>query len=203
MKSDNIEMWNIWNSTSAPNYPHNQVIKYCLKRWPQRGDRESIKVLDLGCGNGVNTWFLAREGFRVSATDISDQGVNAARLRLLADGLSANLRAESAETINELPSSLDLVICVGVLEVVGLEVAHRIMESVHKSLKIGGEAFFLFAGEESYNLGNKTAYHLHGYSEKEVESLGKLFSRALIDKSVSTFDGQKTTHFEWKLLLEK
>lgn len=203
METDDIEIWNIWNSTKAPKYPHNQVIKHCLRRWPQREARSSIKVLDLGCGNGVNSWFLAREGFQVSATDISDQGIEATRLRLLADDLSATLRVESADDINELPGTFDLVICVGVLEVVGLKFAHRIMKSVHEALVSGGEAFFIFAGDLSYNLGSKTSYNLHGFSESEVESLGEGFSKILIDKSISTFDAQKTIHFEWKLLLEK
>lgn len=203
MDTEHIELWNIWNSEKAPNYPHNQLIKYCLRRWPQREARGAIKVLDLGCGNGINSWFLAREGFQVTATDISVQGINATRQRLLGDGLSATLRVESADVIDELPESFDLVICVGVLEVVGIKVAQRIIKSVHQILRSGGEAFFLFAGDLSYNLGDKTPYNLHGYSEKEVQSLGKDFSGVLIDKSISTFDGQKTMHFEWKMLMEK
>ncbi len=45
------------------------------------------KVLDLGCGQGASAWFLAREGFRVTAVDFSPSAIAKCKKRLESEGL--------------------------------------------------------------------------------------------------------------------
>jgi len=73
-------------------YPSEPVIRAIMAAYGSSSDRSTIRVLDLGCGPGANTWFLAREGFTVAGIDGSETAIaqNSARLRL--EGLDADLR---------------------------------------------------------------------------------------------------------------
>ena len=56
-------------------------------RWACTRLGNSRAVLDLGCGQGASAWFLAREGFRVTAVDFSASAVSKCRKRLESEGL--------------------------------------------------------------------------------------------------------------------
>lgn len=53
------------------------------------------KILDLGCGSGRHTVLLAKQGFDVTATDISKFGLKMTRKWLKEGNLSANLKEHS------------------------------------------------------------------------------------------------------------
>lgn len=57
--------------------PYPWVEQAVRERWWHSGTR----VLDLGCGAGTNSLFLARSGFEVSGVDIADGAIQAARDR--------------------------------------------------------------------------------------------------------------------------
>jgi 2-polyprenyl-3-methyl-5-hydroxy-6-metoxy-1,4-benzoquinol methylase len=49
-------------------------------------------MLDIGCGGGAHTWFLAREGFDTYAIDGSESGIRQTEALLERGGLKAHLR---------------------------------------------------------------------------------------------------------------
>jgi len=53
------------------------------------------KILDLGCGTGRHTVLLARKGFDVYATDISETGLKMTRKQLKESELKANVKIAS------------------------------------------------------------------------------------------------------------
>ena len=57
------------------------------------------RVLDLGCGAGRHLVYLAREGFQVVGTDISEVGLEHAHRWLKQEGLSAETRLADMTTI--------------------------------------------------------------------------------------------------------
>lgn len=199
----NFEKWNDWNQSGGPNYPHDKVIQFCLRNYPPQ-IRNLTRVLDLGCGTGANTWFLSREGFLVTATDISPNGIDATKRRLDQSELIAQLRVEGANEISDKAESFDLVICVGVLEAVGASVAKEVFEKVSRVLKTGGNAFFLFASNEDFRIGPATNYNLYGYSETEVLSLLPAgFRSVLLDQYVTTYGGGNVKQSDWILTCGK
>lgn len=52
-------------------YPPEHIIRFIARNYYSK-DRSQTKILDFGCGQGANTWYLAREGFDVYAFDGSE-----------------------------------------------------------------------------------------------------------------------------------
>ena len=76
------------------------------------GDVAGRKVLDIGCGNGFLSVYLARKGARVTAIDTSPAAVEATRRLASHNGVSPELetRVLSAASLRDLDASYDLVV---------------------------------------------------------------------------------------------
>lgn len=73
-------------------YPSEYVIRFVARTFYRARDRRSVRLLDLGCGPGACTWYMAREGFSVAGIDGSATAVKRAGDRLAAEHLTADLR---------------------------------------------------------------------------------------------------------------
>ena len=73
------------------------------------------RLLDLGCGPGWLSVMYARGGARVTAVDITSQALTLTKAALDVNGLSANLRQASAESLPLPDQSFDVVVSSGVL----------------------------------------------------------------------------------------
>ena len=67
------------------------------------------KALDIACGEGRNSIFLARRGFSVTGVDISEEGLAKAARRAAQDGLEITLLREDLETW-QVHDSWDLIL---------------------------------------------------------------------------------------------
>ncbi|HVF35483.1 MAG TPA: bifunctional 2-polyprenyl-6-hydroxyphenol methylase/3-demethylubiquinol 3-O-methyltransferase UbiG [Candidatus Saccharimonadia bacterium] len=75
------------------------------------------RVLDVGCGGGLLSEALAREGASVTGIDLSPDVLAVARMHLHESGASVDYREASAEALAaEQPGSFDVVTCMEVLE---------------------------------------------------------------------------------------
>ena len=88
-------MSNLWDSIFSDRewgkYPPEYVVRHFLGTFRHHEQRAGIRVLDLGCGPGACTWFLAREGFKVYAIDGSTVALKKNIKRLRQEGLSATI----------------------------------------------------------------------------------------------------------------
>jgi 2-polyprenyl-6-hydroxyphenyl methylase / 3-demethylubiquinone-9 3-methyltransferase len=74
-------------------------------------------ALDVGCGGGILTEALAREGAIATGIDLSDKALGVARLHQIESGTNVDYRLTSAEAMAiEAPSSFDVVTCMELLE---------------------------------------------------------------------------------------
>lgn len=200
---DKKQYWEDWNSGVVPNYPHAKVVQYCLRNYPSEV-RGRTRVLDLGCGSGVDAAFLAAEGFAVTGVDFSQAGIERTRKRVENAGRSAELLVESVDALSFPDASFDLVICVGVFDPAGLEVARGAVRETARVLRPGGKGLFVFASDVHYRIIGDNVADLHGYSRAEVEELyGQGFTHVWIDRYITTFGGGQMAANDWLVTLEK
>ena len=81
----------IFKSRGWGKYPSEDVIRFVASRFKNASDRGSIRILDLGCGGGAHTWFLAREGFQTYGIDGSESGIRQTEALLQREQLKADL----------------------------------------------------------------------------------------------------------------
>ena len=68
-------------------YPNEDVVRFMARNF-YHFDRTNVKVLDLGCGGGANSFFLAKEGFDTYAIDGSSIAIEKTRKYMQENGLS-------------------------------------------------------------------------------------------------------------------
>lgn len=107
---------------------------------PVVGNWHGLAVLDLGCGGGFMAEALARRGAAVTGVDPSEPALDAARRHAAEGGLSIAYRRGFGEAIPAETRSMDVVVCVDVLEHV--DDLDRVLDEVRRVLKPGG--LFLF-----------------------------------------------------------
>ena len=88
-----------------------------IKYIQNRTSISAMKVLDVGCGGGILSEGLANEGGRVTAIDISEQAIFAAKRHLQYSELSVNYICATAEQYaEECSNEFDIITCMELLE---------------------------------------------------------------------------------------
>lgn len=165
-------LWEAWNAGSTPRYPHAKVIQYTLRNFKERS---GLRALDWGCGAGINSWFLAREGFDVVGTDLSEAGISAAKRLLANEGLSADLRVADLRNVPRDAGLFQYIVCIGVLDAVGPQIARDALAELRSVLASGAHGIFVFMAKGDFRENTTPKGMLHPWEEDEVRSLFSVF----------------------------
>ncbi len=65
----------IYASREWGKYPPEELIRFIARTFYAVPDRKAIRILDLGCGSGAATWYVAREGFSAFGIDGSPSAI--------------------------------------------------------------------------------------------------------------------------------
>jgi 2-polyprenyl-6-hydroxyphenyl methylase / 3-demethylubiquinone-9 3-methyltransferase len=99
------------------------------------------RVLDVGCGGGILTESMSKEGATVTGIDLSTKALKVAELHQLESGTSVNYRSISAEDLaREEPNAYDVVTCMEMLEHVPNPAS--VVQACANLCKVGGTIFF-------------------------------------------------------------
>jgi SAM-dependent methyltransferase len=112
---------NKWNQRYAEaSYHKNNPVKL-VEDWLPR--LPVGRALDVACGAGRNSLFLAQAGYQVDAIDISREGLNLARQKAKNQGLSINWIEQDLDQPYPFDTDYDLII---VMWYVNLELISRL-----------------------------------------------------------------------------
>ncbi len=93
------------------------------------GNLEGKSLLDFGCGEGIDSVIYAALGAKVTGFDISDELIDAARLRAKLDGVDVEFIA--GDFLELTPAAYDVVVACAVLHHVELRIVFpRLLECV-------------------------------------------------------------------------
>jgi len=98
------------------------------------------KILDFGCGLGMDTIFYAEHGARVTFVDLVESNVEVVRRICQLKRLSPVdfCYMEDLSSLRDLPTDYDVICCVGSLITAPLEVARLEAQELLKHLPVGG-----------------------------------------------------------------
>ncbi len=143
IEPNTLKKWNnIYEKGTDKKYPSIDVVR--LERWffkhPGQG-----KLLEYGCGTGVNTIHLLECGYEVHAVDATQGSIDLVSGKL--DGLpelksKARLQklAENAESLPFADNTFDYLVCVSVLSLVGSqERVICLLKEFQRVMKPGGK----------------------------------------------------------------
>lgn len=100
------------------------------------------RVLDLGCGSGRHTVYLAKHGFEVYGLDISKTGIKISNEWLKKEKLRANLKIGSIyEKLPYKDNFFDAIISTQTLHHARIEKIRKLIKEMERVLKAGGLIF--------------------------------------------------------------
>ncbi|MEA2111488.1 MAG: methyltransferase domain-containing protein [Campylobacterota bacterium] len=139
------ERWNY----KYENFPMPSHVSKILKN--HIGHAKVGRALDIASGPGRNSMFLAEQGFKVDAVDISDTALSYLENR-------ENIRAVCADLdVYELEEGYDLIINCNFLD-------RALITQIKKALNIDGIILFetfVEANGEEFHMPSNESYHLH------------------------------------------
>ncbi len=197
--------WDKWNEVGGPKYPHEKVVQFTFRNFGTE-TRKGCKALDLGCGSGVHSFFLANEGFSVSFSDISRVGVNNTKLLLGENRLDFDsFETGSIEETNFKNDYFDYIICVGVFDSARIDSARKAIPKVYSLLKKGGQGIFIFASNSDFRVIGSNPWNLYGYEENEVIEMFEQceWNVLHIDRYITTFESGKLESNDFLVTLQK
>lgn len=140
--------------------PAEDVVRFCARYIRARVGYNSYvekrpvqTVLDLGCGSGRYTIFLAEQGLKVSAIDIAQSAVDMTKDWLKFRGLTGDVRQASIEELPFPDASFDALVSFGVLDHVLAPVAKKGIQEIRRVVKPGGLIHLNLRSTKAYHYG--------------------------------------------------
>jgi ubiquinone/menaquinone biosynthesis C-methylase UbiE len=130
-------------------------IKRGSKVFKERGYK---KILDLGCGTGKHSIFLAQKGFSVYATDISLTGIDIARKKARSLNLDTiQFKQHDMRSIPFTNNFFDAVICIWTIYHGTLDEIRKTVSEIWRVLKPNGMVItdFLSISDSTYGIGKE------------------------------------------------
>jgi len=184
--------WNILNKKERfqPKYPSEHVVRFIFTQFPRNlKERSNLKILDLACGAGRHTVFLAREEFLTYATDFSDGGLKVTEKRLKDEKLQVILKKANLDKQPFPDNFFDGIISFGVFYYNNLDGYQRAISELYRILKKDGVALIFTRTTDDYRYGkgdkiDKNTFLLDIEDTNEKGMVMHFLSKNLISKRV-------------------
>jgi len=125
------------------------------------------KILDAGCGTGINMYYLVKSGYEVKGIDVSDQALEFCKSR----GLN-NVEKSSIQNIPLNDQSVDCVYSMDVIAMLPIEDVVKAFNEISRVLKPKGYLILNTAALTQLYSSHDIAWHVkHRYTKSELEKL--------------------------------
>ena len=180
------------------------------------------RVLDLGCGSGRHTVYLAKQGLTVCALDISVEALARTAEWLAGEGLSASLQQAGMTALPYRDGVFDCVVSVSVLHHATMADIRTALGETRRTLRPGGLLFARECATGDYQEGrgveieestfvapddaDQPRVPHHFFSEEEVKALLKGFRLIELDrveKESTVGSGRQVLRVYWHILAER
>jgi SAM-dependent methyltransferase len=184
---ENLDFWyRAWNMVKTP-YTQMPDLPY-LPTIPKTLEEYSAKnVLDLGCGSGWLSIYLARAGFAVTGLDVAAHAIDLARTWASQESLKIRFDIGDIADISYGRASFDAIVANSIFEHLTLELAGNTVDQLHELLIKGGvfigcfdqvgtgpgEYYKLEDGTHVYTDKGRKGMMLRCFSDDEIKSLFK------------------------------
>jgi len=112
-----------------------------LKELVESGKINPCKVLDIGCGEGFYSIYLASKGFDVLGIDISENAIKYAKENAEKKGVKIRFKAMDLRDLPELNEKFDFILEWAILHCIPFEQRQKHIENVNNLLNKGGKYF--------------------------------------------------------------
>jgi SAM-dependent methyltransferase len=189
----------VFRSQEWGKYPPEELVRFIARTFSRCPDRRAIRILDLGCGTGAATWYLAREGFSAFGIDGSKTAIELARARFKTEHLKADFSVGDFVRLDYPNAFFDCVIDIAAIQHNRMPAAARIVSEIRRILKPGGRLFSMLISRRSqFPEGADPTQgkgFVHLFSTAEVHTLFSGLADLGIERSERTDRGALVAHF--------
>lgn len=196
MKKSWDSVWErIFQTQEWGKYPEIPIVRFVARNYYKDKNRSKIKILDLGCGPGAHSWYLAKEGFDVYGIDGSQIAIEKLKDRLKKEKLNGSFIVGDAIKLPYEDKFFDCIIDSAAIQHNKSKNINKILEEVFRTLKDGGKFFGMMVCEDKRiekNYGKITFF-----KEDEIKRLFEKFKEVKIDYCCYTDNNGKEYHKSW------
>jgi 2-polyprenyl-3-methyl-5-hydroxy-6-metoxy-1,4-benzoquinol methylase len=207
------EWWNnFYSDKEKPipffkNIPDENLISYF-----QRGLLKKGKALDIGCGNGRNSFYLAQNGLEAQGVDFSKTSIEWGRKIAKEQSLKVNFLCQSIFEFQDKPESFDFIYDSGCLHHIKPHRRNQYLKTILKYLKPDGYfAMICFNLKGGANISDYDVYRDRsmlgglGFSEYKLKTILEPYFeiiefREMIESADEKVFGKS---FLWTILMKK
>jgi len=141
---------------------------------------KKLRFLDVGCGAGRHTVYMAKQGFEAHGIDISETGLNVAKTRLKEQRLRGHLVKCDMKLLPYVDSCFDAVICLHAIYHQRRKEIQETIAEIQRTLRKNGFLLANFLSKRTYSCGK--GMKVEDATFMELEGVEKGVLHHFVDK---------------------